>query len=197
MPEHGRFSPSESCGAHIGRIPGMSRMTTTYETGRVGQVCAATGAPLPPGEIYVGALCEIDEDPGMQRFDYSKAAWDAGTRPPRLMAHWRGVVPARDKPDRPTLDAASLLSLFESLAEAAEPRHVAFRYVLCLLLVRKRVLSVTGTRDASPRGLAVMLVRPRGSAPEDPSIEVIDPAIDEVLLADITEQMRAALGIEP
>lgn len=172
-------------------------MTTSYETGRVGQACAATGIPLAPSDAYIGALCEIDEEPGMQRLDYSKDAWEGGARPSRLMAYWRGVVPPKDKPDRPALDAASLLSLFESLSEAAEPRHIAFRYVLALLLVRKRVLSVSGTRDASNRGPAVMLVRPRGSAPEDQPIEVVDPAIDDVLLADITEQMRAALGIEP
>lgn len=173
-------------------------MTGGYEVGRVGPACTATGVALNPGDAYVGALCETEQEPGMVRLDYSREAWDQGARPTLpMMAHWRSVVPARNKPSGPTLDAGALMGLFESLGSAVEPRHVAFRYVIALLLVRKRVLQVAGMREAGARGPAVMLVRPRGSAPEDPPIEVIDPAIDDVMLADLTEQMRGALGIEP
>lgn len=174
----------------------MSRMTQSYETGRLGPSCAYTGAPLKPGDRYVGALSATDQDPGMLRADYAHTAWTEGARPPRLIAFWHGVVPDKGPAKPAALDHGAMLSLMDGLAEATEPRHIAFRYVLALLLVRQRALSVAGTREASPRGPAVMLLRPRAADPADPLIEVIDPAIDDALLADIDQQMRVALGLQ-
>ena len=160
----------------------------------MGVRCAATGVELVAGEPYIGALCETEEEPGMIRLDYAVSAWEGAPRPARLIAWWRGVVQRDDSKKKPRVDAEGLMGLFEQLGESREARHVAFRYVVALLLVRQRVLTMTGVRESD--GGSVLLVKPRGATPEEPATEVEDPRIDEVMLADITEQMRAALGIE-
>lgn len=162
---------------------------TNYELGRRSPVCAATGVALSPGDALVTALCETP-DGAMVRHDYSMSAWEQGARPAGLFAFWRGVVPEPNKSNRPILDSASLLDLFEQLGGATEPRQLALRSIICLILVRKRLLVLISQEKG------VTLVRPKGAAPEEPPIEVLDPDLSAEALADVSEQLQSLLGLE-
>lgn len=164
--------------------------STSYELGRLAPACAATGAPLTPGAPFVTALSESAEG-GLLRHDYSLDAWENGARPPGLFAFWRGVVPEPTRSKGPVLDAPALLDLFEQLSGSTEPRQISLRSILCLILVRKRLLQIVGQREG------LTLVRPKGAAPEDPPIEVADPTLDAQALAEVTAQLQALLGIDP
>ena len=59
-----------------------------------------------------------------------------------------------EKP-RALLSDPELLELFEELAGATETRQLVFRYLLALLLVRRKVLRHAGSRPG------VLLVRPK------------------------------------
>jgi hypothetical protein len=173
----------------------MSRLTPApYEIGRVSAQCAASGRPLVPGEPFVAALV-AGEGETLERRDYSPEAWASGERPPRLFASWRGVVPD-PAAKAPAIDADAMLGLFESLADADDARHLAFRHVLALILLRKRLLIPAGSRPATANAPAALLVRLRGTPPESAPIAVSDPAMDEATVLDITERLRALLGIE-
>jgi hypothetical protein len=160
-------------------------------------VCRATGRTLAVGEAYVAALVEPQESDDLEREDYSAEAWDAGARPGagrRLFGFWRATVPEPNATRKLLADDDSLMDLFEQLGEEADARKVAFRFVLALLLVRRRVLAVEGTRRDA------ILVRQRGveRPPKGPPlIEVIDPALDDETVAAVIEQMRAITGDEP
>lgn len=170
--------------------------TTEYEIGRIADRCSATGAPFAPGDPYVAALVESEDGEQFERRDFAPSAWDAGPKPPRLLAHWRGTTPTPDKVNKPVIDAPSLIALFEQLEGTEDPKRQAFRYVLALLLLRKRLLTPAGSVDASPSRPAALLVRPKGSAPEDPPMSVIDPAMDDATIAEITEQLRTLLRLD-
>src|SRR5262245_51694779 len=43
--------------------------------------CAATGQEFAEGASYVATLCERESSPGMERLDFSLAAWEGGARP--------------------------------------------------------------------------------------------------------------------
>lgn len=175
---------------------GKSSFHIAHPTG----VCRATGRPIGVGETYIAALVEpagVDE---LEREDYSLEAWNGGARPEgrgggrRLFASWRAVMAAPNSPRRVLADDDSLLDLFEQLAEETDPRKVAFRFVLALLLIRRRVLAFEGS-DAGK-----LLVRERGveRPPKGPPpIEVIDPELDEETIAAVIEQMKAITGDEP
>lgn len=179
----------------------MSQITgAKYELGRRADRCAATGADLKPGDPIVVALVEREGDEGLDRLDFSAEAWDGGSRPDRLFAHWRTTVRERSATG-PVLDMESMLSLFEELgADSDDPRQNAFRYVLALALVRKRQLEMVGSRpaDADSGQPGALLVRVKGEAggPESPVIEVAEPSIDARTLAEVSERLGLLMKAE-
>ncbi|MFZ9881545.1 MAG: hypothetical protein ACO3QC_09105, partial [Phycisphaerales bacterium] len=71
------------------------------------------------------------------------------------------------------------------------PHRVRFRFVLMLLLVRKKLLRVAGT--ASAEGVERWNVLPRGAAEGEAPIEVVNPKLDERAMAEVTEQLGEVL----
>lgn len=169
-----------------------------YDIARPTGVCAATGRELVPGEPVVVALIERDGAAPLERLDFSLDAWARGERDPgggRVFAYWRTTQPSPNARPRTFIDDDALLELFhdsaddDSLhADDAERRaRSAFRFVLALILCRKRLLR----HESSERG--AMLVRERGAPPEAPPIRVEDPGMDAHALARATERLRAVL----
>lgn len=176
-----------------------------YQMARGSGVCAATGRELKPGDRVVTALIDVPDDEVFGRLDYLAEAWDAGARPEppeSLFGYWKGVVPEPDAKPQPLLDADSLIDLFEQLEDATEPGRLAFRYLIALILIRKRQLVCERTdRDAD--GRTVMHVRARGVAkpPElggegPPLVPVVDPKMDEAVLAEATLQLGEIMQLD-
>lgn len=177
----------------------------TYETGRPTGVCAVSGRRLEVGEKYVAALVELKDGAGLVRMDFGQQEWEGGGRPAspaRLLGFWRAVVTPAGAKKRQLVDDAALLDLFEQLEAATEARKLAFRYLLALVLVRKRLLVMEGSRAGSRAtgAPAVLLVRQKGTAlpPErggdGPAlIEVVDPGLDQKAMEDGTEELAAIL----
>lgn len=109
------------------------------------------------------------------------------------------------------LDDAGLLDLFEQLdapstltaspsdnppesPEQARARE-AFRFILALMLVRKRILICESSQAdrITVRVRQTSTEHARGAAPLPP-VEVIDPGMDERTLADVTARLTAVLS---
>lgn len=169
----------------------MAFAASGYPVARCSGRCSATGRSFADGDRFVAALVERDDAPGLARLDFAQDAWEEGRRPPepwRLFGTWRGVY-RRDEPKRATLlSDAELLDLFNDLEGATEPRQVSFRYILTLLLIRRRLLRPMG----SAKGVLRVLAKgaPEGQTPA----EVTDPGMDEQGVADAIEQIGAVIG---
>ena len=174
-----------------GYHPDMSRSGSEYHIGRPTGVCAATGRVLEPSTTYVATLCEHPEDEGFDRLDYSDDAWESGTRPERLFSYWRATVPEPDEKRRIFVDDAVLLQLFEQLDGDERPQRIAFRFVLALILMRKRLLRYIG-RDPSCEHER-WLMMPRGVKPPTPPITVTNPQLSDDDIRDLTDQLSAVL----
>ena len=154
-----------------------------YQLGKSTGACAATGDPLEPGTPCIAALCEPEEPGpeanslGLVRQDYSIEAWESGSRPSGLFSWWRTTVSPPGGKRRLLVDDEALLDLFDRLAEDDDERRKAFRWVLGLILVRKKLLRLEGTRPTE-EGTFFMLRR-RGSDPELPPIQLLDPDLSE------------------
>lgn len=160
-----------------------------FPVGRPTGMCAATGVHLHAGERFCAALVERD-DGSLERQDFAAGAWEAGARPlGRVFGSWRGVVPASDAAPKLRLDDAELLELFEGLAEATEERAIGLRYVLALLLVRRRVLRYEGAE-------AGRLWASHAGTAERGRIEVADPGLDGDHLAAVAEQLGECVSFE-
>ena len=124
--------------------------SNSYPIARSSGKCAATGREFVNGDHLVAALVEIPGQEDLARLDFAKDAWDAGARPAPpavLFASWRATHQPPDAKKKLLLSDEELLDLFEQLAASDQPRQRAFRYVLALLLVRRKVLVYEGQRD--------------------------------------------------
>jgi hypothetical protein len=169
---------------------------TSYEISRPSGVCAATGEPLALGEAYIAALVERDGQEGLERLDYSEPAWEKGHRPGpplRLFGFWRARYEPGESKQRPLIDDESLLDLFEQLEGAADSARLSFRYILALLLVRKKLLRFEGIRREE--GSSTMLLR-RPAEAQGPPCEVIDPGMDEAQIEQAIEQLGTIMTME-
>jgi hypothetical protein len=173
-------------------------IASDYRIGRSTGLCAATGQPLPPGAPCIAALCEQPSDQSLLRSDVSIPAWEAGFRPLGLIAFWRTTVQPSDAPRRLLLDDNTLLELFERLSQSTTDQRLAFRFVLGLILLRKKLLKYIGrtksTSSADTRDIWLLQLKgaPEGSLP----IEMIDPALGDEHVNELTEQLGQILNSE-
>jgi hypothetical protein len=107
-----------------------------------------------------------------------------------MFGFWRGTFQAHEAKKQPLLGDAELLDLFEELDGATEPKQITFRYILALLLVRRRMLRVVSTKPG------LMLVAPRGGDTAREPIGVADPGLDEQAIADAIEQLGQIVAID-
>ncbi|MHC4991300.1 MAG: hypothetical protein ACYTGC_09995 [Planctomycetota bacterium] len=172
----------------------MSRFGTHYQVARPTGHCAATEEPLEPGQECIATLCEREDDEGFDRLDFSIDAWEAGHRPPRLFSHWRTVLPEASARRKLLVDDEVLLELFERLSEDERPQRVAFRFVLGLILLRKRKLRFAGRTGRGEQER--WLLAPRGAAADRPPYEVANPQLTDDDVRELTDQLSEILQSE-
>ena len=177
----------------------MSRFGADYHVARPTGLCAATEQPLEPGAACIATLCESPDDAeALVRRDYSLAAWEDGVRPAGLFSYWRTIVPQANDRRGALVDDEVLQDLFERLATDARPQRVAFRFVLGLILMRKRLLRFAGRLEAGSGGVEHerWLLKPRGAEPDDPPLEVVNPRLSDDDVRELTGQLSEILQSE-
>lgn len=163
-------------------------MTTDFQIQGPTRVCAATGRELRTGETYHATLS--DEAGKFVRKDFAKEAW-SGT-PTGTIASWTGRVPASHAPKKPKFNDELLLDCFNHLAENEEPSRVHFRYVVALLLMRRKRLKFEDIRQADD-GSQVLLVRDaKGGARHT----IADPRLTETEITAVQDEIFQVLGWE-
>lgn len=176
-----------------------------YEIQRNSGRCAATGRELIPGEQYVAAL--IDDGQTLTRMDFSREAWDRGPRPEHVFGFWMGIVPEVHARPRVFVDDEVLMSLLTRLEDAQQPDRLAFRFVLMLILMRKKLLRYDRTdRRPGPDGhgeqewwiLTPKLDLTKGPLGKwaDHTLSVLDPRLNDDQIRAVTEQLGQILNAE-
>ncbi len=147
--------------------------------------CWVTGRELLPGETFYSVL--LDEGGRFARREYSREAWQGP--PPGAFGFWAGRVPAREQDRRPPVDDDMLLDCFARLDGQAEPARVNFRYVLALLLMRRRKLKFEDARAEGGREV----LRLRCSQTKTVH-EVVNPALSDAETEAVQEEVFRVLG---
>lgn len=113
--------------------------------------CAATDRELLPGETYYSVLVPVGSD--VVRRDYCAEAW---TDPPDdAVAWWRSQMPEANAKKMQVAPSDVLLSYFEQLEGQAEKADA--RYVLALLLIRRRIARLE-TTETDEQGLEQLVL---------------------------------------
>ena len=160
-------------------------MKADYEIQGPTRVCSVTGQVLDAGMRFYAVL--IEEDGKFVRKDYAASAWQGP--PPEAIAFWMGRVPASDQPRKPTFNDDLLLDCFHHLEGATEPNRIHFRYVVALLLMRRKRLKFEDmTREGEATALIVRDIKTRKRH------LVADPRLSEDEIAAVQDEVFRVLG---
>ncbi len=103
--------------------------------------CASTGRPIEEGEEFYSVLFEDGDS--FKRADYCLDSWE---KPPEgAFCHFKSRVPVKEKKKQLLVNNDVLTSFFMRLEEETEAVRVQFRFVIALMLMRKRILRYEGS----------------------------------------------------
>lgn len=147
--------------------------------------CAATGRELQPGERYYTAL--LEQDHALVRQDFSTEAWQGP--PTGAFSFWRGKVPPSQEASKPRFNDDLLEDCFLQLDGTEEPGKVAFRYVVALLLMRRRRYKLDETFEEG--GVEKMRLKHSRTGA---SHEVVHPHLSEEEILQVQDDVFQVLG---
>jgi len=157
-----------------------------WEVAKCGGVCAITGRELAEGEEHWAVLFEEGES--FRREDYSLDAWDGP--PSGAFCYFRTRVPIREKKKRLLVDDDVLVNFFTRLADELEESRIHFRFVLALILMRKRLLKYEETdRGAAGEVWIMRLARDK----EGPTHRVVNPRLNDGQIERVSRELGAIL----
>lgn len=158
---------------------------TDYQIEANSRRCTLTGRELQPGEKVYSVLME--ESGKLQRRDYSREVWQG---PPQgAFGFWVGRIPAGDEKARPRIDDELLMECFQRLEGDAHPDRLRFRYIIALLLMRrKRLKFEEAQNEGEDEVLVLRCIRSREQ------YRVINPRLSEEEMAAVQEEVFKVLG---
>ncbi len=157
-----------------------------YEVQRCTRHCATTGRELQPGEEFFSTL--VAEGAEVVRRDYAADAWQGP--PEGVLGWWKSQMPERTAKKLHWAPNDVMLELLETLE--TQPDKKDMRYVLGLLLVRRRVVRLEDTEQDDQGREVSVLYCPRREAtyrvettmPSDERIAEIQEELGQLLFAD-------------
>ena len=159
-----------------------------YDVPRPSGKCAVCGADIPPGDKFVAAIRETPT--GLERLDINPDCWETFDRA-NLLGFWQTVMPRPEEKKKLFVDDQVLCELFERLSDVTEPAKVNFRFVLGLILMRKRLIVYETTRH--DEGKDVWVVRLKG---KDQRLDLTDPKLNEQEMTEVSQQLSQILNEE-
>jgi hypothetical protein len=122
-----------------------------YEIQRCTRHCAASGRELAPGEPYWSVV--LAEGAELRRYDYAIDAWQGP--PAGAIGWWKSQRPGAETRRAHWAPNDVILDFFEQLE--GQPSGQDMRYVVALLLARRRVLRLEETQR-DPQGQEVLVL---------------------------------------
>lgn len=167
-----------------------------YSVAKPAGACAVSGRAIAPGEKFMAG---VRESPlGLERVDVALEHWPSYGAKADLLAYWQTVMPKAEEKKKVFVDDEVLCTLFERLSETTEPAKINFRFVLGLILMRKRLVIYDHTRHdppAEPGGDArdTWVVRMKG---REDRLDLVDPKLDEHKIVEVSQQLGQILNEE-
>jgi len=166
----------------------QSQQTSGYQVARPQGVCHLTQQPIAAGEKFMAALRETPA--GFERLDISTTAWPQFDRKD-VIGFWQTIMPKGEQKKKVFVDDQILCEIFERLADTTEPPKLNFRFVLGLILMRKRMIVYEDTRVEDEK--EIWKVRFKG---RDDRLDLVNPKLDEQQVMEVSQQLSEILNEE-
>jgi len=174
----------------------MERVITqdTFHIESSRRTCLTCGRVFQPTEEYLSGLVEVEPDEkhphGMARRDFCPDHWVQEGQ--GWVAYWRTRVPVPEEPKKKRLviDDDRLLDVFFRLADTTDPLKLDLRYVIGLMLIRKRRLKLEGTKRRG--GEAVLRVRKSRSKEVH---DLLDRKLSDEAIIGVSQEIGTLLDL--
>ncbi len=163
-------------------------MPTEWNMPRRGDACVGCHRRFDVGEPFAVYLYESNA--GYQRREYCERC--SPTPQPEPVAVWKTRRPAPAARQAQPFDREAIYGVFERLEEAEQPQQVRLRFILALLLWRKKVLRLERTVEFDGREAWEFVVAQTGTLHR-----VVHPEMDEQELEHLSAQLERLLAGQP
>ncbi len=151
-------------------------MQADWEIKSRAHACARTGREFQPGEIFYTLL--IREGDGFRREDLSEEAWESRNENMQPFSFWRSKYEPPTPPPPEPLPKDDAEGLLRRLVAENDPAYANVRYILALMLERKRLLRPMESQDEDmlvyehvATGEIIVLANPRLSLEQIPAVQ--------------------------
>lgn len=160
---------------------------TDWEIKKTLGQCWGSGKKFEVGVEYYAALVEAPD--GFERRDFSVEFWQE--QKPEVYCYWKTKMIHPDRKRRLFVDDDMLMTFFERLADETEPNKVNFRFVLTLILMRKRILKYDSSELKDSKEIWILRV-----TGENRSVNVVNPHLTEDQVVELSSQIGEILQVE-
>lgn len=147
-------------------------------------VCAVSGKKFEEGDEFYTVLFEEGET--FRRVDYCIDAWEGS--PKDSFCYFKTRVPVKQKRKKLLVNNELLTNFFIRLEDETEPVRVQFRFVIALILMRKRLLRYIDSKTKDNLETWNMTMMPDRSAHT-----VVNPQLTDDQIEGVSAQLSAIL----
>ncbi len=160
-------------------------MSKEYNISKTSGQCFSCKSAMAPLQEFMAAVRETGEE--FAREDYCLGCWQAHPvdGEPGVVATWRAIVPKPEAKKKLLVDDELLINFFERLGGDADAAKINFRFVLALVLMRKKIL-VYERMKKDATGQETWIMRFKGG---EALHEVVNPNLDETKISQVSEQL--------
>jgi hypothetical protein len=158
------------------------------------------------------------------RLDFCLGCWQQGRRPENLpredlgrspdgaaaggpkvemFSFWKTTVPEPQQKKKLLVDDSVLVDVFQRMEGKTEVQEIRFRFVLALILMRKRLLKYEGMEDTppatdpnAPKPPETWRMLPKATEGWGAPVHVINPHLTDEQITEVAQQLSAILAEE-
>jgi len=159
--------------------------------------CYATGRPFADGEVYYALLVEAPE--GLARRDFSAEAWANRTTDEKALSFWKTEFSVAPPEPQQTIAQDDAESLLRRMMETADPATENARYILAVMLERKKKFYHRDTVEREGRPCLVYEHKETGETflITDPRLKLSELHTVQTQVADLLRPKPAAENPTP
>ena len=157
-----------------------------YAIAKAEAKCRVCGRAIAVGEKLMAALRETPA--ALERVDVCAGCW-SGFDKAGLLGYWQTTMHPPTAKKNVFVDDDVLCELFERLGQAVDPAKVNFRFVLGLILMRKRRIVYESTRHEAEK--EIWSVRFKG---REELLDLLNPRLNEQQVGEVSLQLGEILN---
>jgi hypothetical protein len=150
-----------------------------YEIQNSTRHCSVSGREFAPGDTYYSML--LDEGSELKRLDFAADAWQGPS--PDAIGWWKSQIPDRNANKKHWAPNDVMLDFWDGLA--TQPDRQDMRYVLTLLLIRRRVFRQEDEKLAEQGREVLTVYCPRRDATYEVLTVIPDPSRIDAIQAEL------------